>query len=277
MENIMKITFWSPVHGQTKTTSNMIAIAIYSTILLEQNIMIMQSNFNLNNLEIPLVGTHTKVVGEYFNGDIGLDALARSIKSEPLNKEVIHNCSISMLNQGLNLLPGTTKLNREHYEDKLIPVLPSIIHSIEQHYDMVFIDTNSGMCDEITKRVIQMSDIIVVNLCQSKAVLEEYFAENPLRELENKIFYLLGSYDKKSMYSVTNIKRIYKNYLKNNIAVIPYNTKYMDSISSGKTISYMESCLEHTKLEDNKYFTDCVKEASKRILLKAGMNRRIIT
>lgn len=273
----MKITFWSPVHGQAKTTSNMIAIAIFSTILYEQNNMIMQTNFNFNNLEIPLVGTHTKVVGEYFNGDIGLDALSRSIKSEPLNKEVIHNCSISMLNQGLNLLPGTTKSNREYYEDKLIPVLPSIINSIEQNYDMVFIDTNSGLSDEITKRVIQVSDIVVVNLCQNKAVLDDYFKENPFEEFSNKLFYLLGNYDKKSKYSVTNIKRIYKSFIKNNIAVIPYNTKYMDSISSGNAISFMESCIEHDKTEENKYFTDSIKEASAKILGKAGMNRRRIT
>lgn len=272
----MKITFWSPVHGQTKTTSNMIAIAIFSTILYEQNNMVMQTNFKLNNLEIPLVGTHTKVVGEYFNGDIGLDALARSIKSEPLNKEVIHNCSISMLNQGLNLLPGTTKLNREHYEDKLIPVLSSIINSIEKNYDIVFIDTNSGLSDEITKRVIDMSDIIVVNLCQNKMVLEEYFKENPLGNYDNKLFYLLGSYDKESKYSIRNIKRIYKEYIKNNIAAIPYNTKYMDSLSSGKTISYMENCLEQSKLDDNKYFTACITEASKKILSIAGMDRRIL-
>lgn len=273
----MKITFWSPVHGQAKTTSNMIAIAIFSTILYEQNNMIMQTNFNFNNLELPLVGTHTKVVGEYFNGDIGIDALSRSIKSEPLNKEVIHNCSISMLNQGLNLLPGTTKLNREHYEDKLIPVLPGILRSIEENYDIIFIDTNSGMSDEITKRVIQMSDIVVVNLCQSKAVLEEYFNNNPFEEINNKLFYLLGNYDKKSKYSVTNIKRIYKNFIKNNIAVIPYYTKYMDSISSGNAISFMESCLENDKTEENKFFTESIKKASVKILEKAGMNRRKIT
>lgn len=277
MEISVKITFWSPIHGQAKTTSNMIAIAIFSTILYEQNNMIMQTNFNFNNLELPLVGTHTKVVGEYFNGDIGIDALSRSIKSEPLNKEVIHNCSISMLNQGLNLLPGTTKLNREHYEDKLIPVLPGILRSIEENYDIIFIDTNSGMSDEITKRVIQMSDIVVVNLCQSKAVLEEYFNNNPFEEINNKLFYLLGNYDKKSKYSVTNIKRIYKNFIKNNIAVIPYYTKYMDSISSGNAISFMESCIDNDKTEENKFFTESIKKASVKILEKAGMNRRKIT
>lgn len=265
----MKVAFWSPLHGQAKTTANMIGIALYSTLYYEQSNLIMQTHFHMNHLEhvfYPMEGGRTR---DFVGTDIGLDALVRSIKSFQLDKEVIHNCAVSLIDKQLDLLTGTRKLNRIQYEAKIQPVLIRLIRAIEQHYDLVFIDTNSGLKDEVTNRILNDAEIIIINLCQNKQVIE--MGMNLECFMEKKIMYLLGGYDKYSLYNVNNLIKMYPTFTEDNLAVIPYYTPYKDALLRGEVISFMKQCIKERKNKLNMHFIQGIQEATDKIRTMAGI------
>jgi len=227
--------------------------------------MITQTNFCMNNLEAPLIGIPSKDT-EIFQ-DVGIDALVRSIKSAPLDKDIIHNCSISLLNKKLNLLAGTTKCNQEFYEYDLKMVMNNILKSVEKFHDIVYVDTNSGKRG-LTLQVLDESDLIVVNLSQNKRMFDAYFEEYMFDA--RKTFYLIGNYDKNSKNNINNIRRRYKQINLFNSAVIPYNTEFSDAQSEGKLIDFMKRNINSNKDDVNRNFMAKVSEASNKILMKAG-------
>jgi MinD-like ATPase involved in chromosome partitioning or flagellar assembly len=266
----MKIVFWSNVHGQSGTTSNLMAIAVMSTLLYQYKNLVTQTHFNMNNLEVPLVSTSSKADKEFFM-DLGIDALARCIKSAPLDAEVFESCSISLLDKQLNLLPGTTKDNREIFENDISKTIFGILQAASKYHDFVFIDTNSGK-NELTMKIIKDSDIVIVCLNQNKSMLEDYSRNYEIQD--KKVFYLIGNYDYHSRYNLHNLRKCFS-WLKNdNSAIIPYNTEYMDAQSDGQVISYLLKNMDCDKDDNNSYFINQVKLAVNKLIKFAGIERR---
>lgn len=261
----MKITFWSPVHGQTAVTSNLLAIAIYSTLQYKIKSLITQTNFSMNNLETPLVGNLAKET-DYFQ-DNGIDALARSIKSTPLDQEAFYTASVSLLNKQLSLLSGTTKCNQEFYENDMGKVINNIISYAELYYNIIYIDTNSGNSG-LTPQVLEKSDLIIINLCQNKSVLDSFFHDYKFDP--KKVIYLIGNYDKRSMNNKRNLRKQYKLMNSQNSAVIPYCTEFADAGSSGNLIDFIQKNMEAGRDDKNRYFMDSIALASEKILKKTG-------
>lgn len=267
----MKIAFWSNMHGQTGTTSNLISIAVMSTILYQLNNMVTQTHFNLNNLESPLL-CKTSVNAQEYLMDVGMDALARNIKSAPLDKDIIENCSLSLLDKQLSLLPGTTKINRSIYEYDMNKTILSILYEVANYHDIVFIDTNSGQ-NELTMKVLQNADLVVVNLSQNRNSLNDYAMNYEFRG--KKVFYLIGNYDNNSRYNLKNLRKSFPWLKSKNVAVIPYNTEFMDAQSDGQVIPYMMKNIDCDKEDKNAYFIHEVKVAVNKIMKYAGIERRI--
>lgn len=261
----MKITFWSPVHGKG-TTCNLLAIALYSTLKYNMRNLITQTNFCMNHLEVPLIGN--KLEETEFFLDIGIDALARSIKSAPLDIDNFYNASVSILNkqQQLHLLPGTRKSNQEYYEADMEKVINNILTYAVSFYDMVFVDTNSGK-NYLSQLVLEKSDLIIVNLPQNKRVLDDYFNEYQFNS--KKVFYIIGDYDRRSKNNIKNLRKQYKKLNSKNSAIIPYCTEFSDAISDGALIDFMKKNIE-AKDDKNEYFMENVEKAVKKILRKTG-------
>ncbi|MBU5331939.1 MAG: hypothetical protein E6600_08490 [Anaerocolumna aminovalerica] len=265
----MKVTFWSNVCGQGGNTSNLLAVAVMSTLLYQYKIMVIQTHFNLNNLETSLVST-LRGDREIFM-DLGIDALTRYIKSAPLDKEVIESCSISLLNKHLNLLPGTLKDNRKIYENDMNKTIKGILHAASKYHDFVFIDTNSGIND-LSMKIIKDSDLVVVCLNQNKTILEDYANISIFRG--KKVFYLIGNYDYYSRYNLYNLRKSFS-WLKNsNSAIIPYNTEYMDAQSDGQVIQFMLKNMDCDKDDNNGYFIKQVKLAVNKLMKYLEIERR---
>lgn len=266
----MKIAFWSNVHGQSGTTSNLMAIAVMSTLLYQYKNLVTQTHFNMNNLEVPLVSTSSRADKELFM-DLGIDALTRCIKSAPLNAEVFESCSISLLDKNLNLLPGTTKDNREIFENDISKTISGILHAASKYHDLVFVDTNSGK-NELTMKIIKDSDIVIVCLNQNKSMLEDYFRNYEIQD--KKVFYLIGNYDDHSRYNLHNLRKCFSWLKSDNSAIIPYNTEYMDAQSDGQVIQYVLKNLDCDKDDYNYYFINQVKLAVNKLLKYTGIERR---
>ncbi|BCN32416.1 hypothetical protein [Anaeromicropila herbilytica] len=252
----MRIAFWSNVHGQTGTTSNMVAISIMSTLLYRKRSAMLQSHFDLNNLEIPLLGKKITGIENY---DVGIDALTRDIKSAPLNEEGVVNASISLLNRQLNLIPSTSKRNRELYEKDMEFIFNRIVDEVQECHTNVFIDVCSGN-SPLSMSILENADLIIVNLSQNKGIINEYFETYNFNN--KKVMYLIGNYNRNSRYNMNNLIRMYPNFNKKNLVYIPYNVEYQDSQCEGGTIQFFLRNIDCNKRDKNFYFIDSVRKAT---------------
>ena len=226
----MKTAFWSNVHGQTGTTGNAVAVANMDTLITKKKNAILQSHYELNTLVESMIG---KAIDCY---DIGIDELARSIKSAQLDERTIDNASISLMDRKLNLVLGTSKNNRELYHREMNDDFNRIVDDMQKYHRNVFIDTCSGN-NELSASIRNNADLVVVNLSQNKQIINGYFDHYNIDQ--EKAIYLIGNYNCNSRYNVKNLIRMYPNFNRNNLAVIPYNVEFQDALCDGKAIDFM--------------------------------------
>lgn len=265
----MKIAFWSPVHGQGGTTSNLLAIGIMMALEMDHRLLLTQTNFDMNDIEKVLLGERKEEEGLFH--DIGIDALVRSIKTSPLKWDSFYDTTISVLKNRMDLLTGTSKINQNYYEEDTKKVIHNIFHYAEENYNDILVDTNAGL-NGITPKVLESMDLVVVNLCQNKMVLDSFFKE---RKIANqKVLYLIGNYEANSKYNVNNLCHHYKQLKKNNIMVVPRNVEFMDSYWSGSMIDFFRRNMSCKADNMNFYFIQEVRKVARKILEKGGNRGR---
>lgn len=266
----MKISFWSPVHGQTGTTSNIIISAMLTGMIYRKKCILTQTQFNFNNLEAPLVGCNSKDVAspEFFR-DVGLDTLIRNFKAEKINGGILENCCISFHNTNVRLLPGTAKSNKDSFGYEMETVLLNLLRTMEEFSGILFIDAASGN-NPLSMKIIADSNLTIVNFSQNMSVIDTFFTE--YRHLiKGNVFYLFGNYDCNSRYNINNIRTRYrKDITILNSGVIPYCTAYMDAQCGGRVVEFIRDNLTCSKNDDNHYFIQKAKSAIEKILKMAG-------
>lgn len=258
----MKIAFWGNLHGQVATTSNMLAIAIYSCIKKNREIALLQSHYSLNNLEFPLLGPIEKD-GVY--EDTGIDALLRDSKSGLL--DMIKDDAISLLDKRCSLYMGTTKTSQEVYEKDMLENIGQILTQVDKAHDITFIDVASGH-GILSNLILQQADIIAVNLCQNEYVLKEFFKT---WEYRNKSIYVIGRYDMNSMLNKKNLCRMYK-LSKKDTATIEYNVEFMDAFNHGELIDFIMKNVNADWYNSNFSFIQSLDEAVGMIERKGGID-----
>ena len=267
----MKALFWSPVHGQAGTTSNMLAIALIVGLYYRKTGLITQTHFNFNNLEAPLLEANAgnKHYRKFFR-EIGIDALARNFKLEKLTKEWLDYCCIEIANTNMTLLPGTTQTIRESFDYEMDILMLPLLKVMEGYTNHIFIDISSGN-NPLSMKLMKEADIVVVNLSQNMSIIDHFF-ENYKEALPAKIFYLIGNYDDRSKYNLANIRRRYSSYMNNkNSGVIPYNTGYRDAQIDGRAADFIRSNLLCRRMDPNYYFIKKSINASEKLLKLAGV------
>lgn len=250
----MKYVFWGSMHGQPGTTSNALAVSIYSCAAYQHKVAILQSHFSMNNLSYPLIGV-SEGTGSF--RDTGIDALLRDYKSKPLTEDVIRSDCMSMLSKQYSLFSGTGNRNEEAFEKEMLVYFNAITDEIEKYNDSVFIDIASGY-SKLSKKIAMDADVLIVNLSQNRHVIEEYF-DNEIKH--DNIVYLFGNYNCNSKYNIHNLTRLYPQ-LKHKCYCIYYNVDFMDAQNDGKMIEYMIkniNCPEYSASYD---FMQSVKSIS---------------
>lgn len=239
------IAFWSPLHGQGQT-SNLHAMAFAMSILHKKRVLMMQTQYDKNNLESPLVGHNVGIsseADELFQ-DIGLTAAITYSNMSKLSLKLLESCCLTFHNSNLLLLPGSDIKNRETFDREIGKGVVRMIKSANELVDIILIDVNSGN-DELSLRIMSAADLIVINLSQRRYVLEKFFIDYGERFIENnKVFYLFGDYDNNSVYNINNFRVKYRKYMNGaNSGVIPYCTQYMDAQNESKVLSFMQEGL----------------------------------
>lgn len=260
------IAFWSPLHGQGQT-SNLQITALIMSLLYKKKVLMMQTHFNMNNFEEPLVGKSSDISGTEDDGifqDIGLDAAVMYSKMNMLNETILESCCMTFPDTSLLLLPGTKTRNRETFDRDICKSVCNMIKSAEEHVDIVMIDLNSGS-DELSFKLMSSADVIVVNLTQRRYVLNKFFLEYGKRFNDlSRTFFLFGNYDKNSGYNIRNCRRKYGNYInKGNSGVIPYYTKFMDAQNECDLLHMVKKGLHINQIKDAGNIKETIRDRLK--------------
>lgn len=257
MKLVGVIVFWSPLHGQGQT-SNLHNTALVMNILYKKKVLMMQTQYDKNNLESPLVGQNVGIVdsdNELFQ-DIGLNAAVTYRMMNKLNLKIIESCCLTFQNSSLLLLPGSDTKNRETFNRDIGRGVIRMIKDANELVDVILIDTNSGD-DDLSFQLMSTADLIVVNLTQRRYVLDKFISEYGKRFIDNKkVFYLFGDYDDNSTYNINNCRVRFRNYFRGaNSGVIPYCTKYMDAQNESNILNFMKEGLSEKESELDRFLS----------------------
>ncbi|HEX3028803.1 MAG TPA: hypothetical protein VHT34_05780 [Clostridia bacterium] len=265
----MQIAFWSPVHGQTGTTSNTIALSIMTALDYRYKTMVTHTHFDKNSLETTLLDK-SYLKGDLFDlTDTGIDALSRFCKLKKLDSEMVNNYATTLIKNRLDLLIGTFSTHRELYMQNMSDVIDQIITAVKECYELVMIDVSSGM-GELTKRIIDKSDLNVISLCQNCHVLDEYF-DNYRNDFEGKkIIYLISRYDANSRINIKMIKKKYG--IKETILPIPYCVEFADSMSYGRAVEFFIKERNCSEQDINFDFIQGIREACEKMFITMGVD-----
>ncbi len=269
----MKVQFWSPLHGQGRTTSNLFSNAVMGVLKYNLKTLLTQTHFKNNNFEAPLIGKAINKEYErlYYDG-IGMDALIRALKAAPLTEEEFRNCTISLMKEKLSLLSGTKQVSEELFLKDMEGSIINLLRNAEKYFDVVFVDSNSGD-NKLARKISEECDVICVNMAQNESMFDLYF-ESDMKFDPKKIVYIISAYDSNSKYTVRNLKKKYPQIRDSTIAYIPYDIGFSDALNESELISFMTKNSNADANNKHKEFMDAVDEVARKIIQIGGLERK---
>ena len=137
------------------------------------------------------------------------------------------------------------------------------------YYDKVFIDLDNNLSEETKQKIINRSDVVIVNTSQNYNSLKKLKQAKENSELlkSSKALILIGRYDKFSKYNSKNVTRYLEE--KNQVLTIPYNTLYFEATNEA---GVPDLFLKFKKLSDsedrNAIFIEEIKRATENIIYR---------
>ena len=251
----MKYLFWSNTRGQAGTSANMIAAAMMNDLLYEKRSMLLQTHFDLNQLEVCLLERKKReLICDY---RVGIDQLIQGILSGMDTKQLLMDCCLSLTEECIDFLPGTQAKYREVYEKGLQEAYHTILNLAQQCYEDVFIDGCTGM-NPFMEQLWEEADYVIVCLSQNTRVLNDFF--NNYTYAPEKTLFLIGNYDKRSELNLKNLCKRYKTLTYQNTMVIPYNVGFRDAMSLARVKEFFYQNIYSDKEDSNFEFIEEVKD-----------------
>ena len=201
----------------------------------------------------------------------GIAGVIKLLRSNKLQANLITNYTQVIFKDRLEVLYGSP-------EDENKDVYPDIIGHASEGYDMVFVDLDNNVPDKCRRKILEASDIVVMNLSQRLSSIEDYLAvkeDEPIYK-SPKTLILIGRYDKFSKYNSKNITRHLKE--KNQVLTIPYNTLFFEAAEEGGVAEIFLRFRKKLSSEDrNAFFIEEVKRASESIVYRQQLlkNKRL--
>lgn len=259
----MEVAFWSPMHGQTGTTSNLIAIACELALNYRLKVLITHNQHGNCSLERAFLRNQDLYIDTYPIHDTGIDALGRNMRLNGISQDQVDRYTTSILKNRLELLMGTRQANKELYLNEFGKTFKDILASIRPYYDITFVDLMAKN-HPFSTDVIAQSDIVVVSLNQNTSLLDDFF-ENEYLQLKEKCFIVFGLYDSASRYCVKNIKRKYK--FECPFGVVPYNRGFADAINEGMSMAFYLKQLNGEKKDPYYSFISQIRQTVANLMM----------
>lgn len=238
----MRLAFWSNFHGQTATTTSMAALA--STIALKYplKILIAQVHSANTTLEKCFIKDFESRGHKSMVENNGIDALIRMVKNGKLTPEQIVNYTLPILKESrLDLLIGTNNPDEGLFYENAAEIT-QIFKLASKAYDLVMIDTPSGLSNPISQDILNHASGVVVCLNQNRTVLEQYVGSKSIEAIRDlKPVICLGRYDPTLSFTAKNIQRQYK---MDRVITVPQASEIQEANNHHELLYYLVRQLE---------------------------------
>lgn len=264
------VTFWSP-YQRSGTTSNMIAVAYMIGLSQRLRSLVMHMDYAGESCELgmPIRETNTDFLMDHLS-TTGWDAMFRLYSSGSLTKEKFRDCTIPLLKNQLDLLPGKYRLPFLGERDIGTKQISSISKITNEAYDLVLIDAGSGQ--RLERDILKDSDVVVINLNQNMREIEHFFIDTKWKQdlEQKKIIITLGLYDRDSNCTPANIKRRFG--YRDPILPIPYCSPFRDAWNRRDVGTYIHQTMNLDKKSGEMgELATSIRELSKIIMESAGL------
>lgn len=275
------ITFVNNIEEETGKTMSLVAIATYMAIHNNNRILIISTTNKedkinacyfeeqqAKKMRLGILGNRASAI----DSESGIEGLVKIARSNKLTPELITNYTKVVFKDRLEILLGVDqkKKNISVEEDREITEeYIDLINVARMYYDKVFVDLDDNLSEEIRQKIVDASDLVIVNTTQNFNSLKKLKEKKDNSQLlqSPRTLILIGRYDKYSKYNVKNVSR-YLNE-KNQVLTIPYNTLYFEATNEA---GVPDLFLKFRKISDsddrNAIFAEEVKRTSENIIYR---------
>ena len=203
--------------------------------------------------------------------DNGIEGLSKIANSGKITPEVIQNYTYVVYRNRLEILYGYKHLKdratKEEYL-KSVEFYDDIIQNANKYYDMVLVDLDKDLQNDVVKKILKLSDVVVYNVEQKMNMINEFLKTREEMEpnSKNKIILNVGRFDENSKYTIKNIARY--TGIKKDLTVIPYNTLFFEAASEEEVADLFLKIVNVSETDKNAKFVKQVKEAVEKIIYK---------
>ena len=270
------VAFWSNEEKETGQSLSMVALTTYMAIEHNYRILEISTGFQDTTVEDSYwdLEKTENLVRNLTNRDkaevvfeSGIEGLVKIITSGKTSTAIISNYTKIVFKDRLDVLLAPKTNNYEEYKE-MSQYYIDILQVANRNYDLVFIDISKKMPQEQIDKILEMSDVIVVNMTQKLKVINRYMElreENTFFK-KNNILINIGRYDKFSKYNVKNISRYMRE--KKSVLAVPYNTLFFESCSEGKAADFFARLRTADAEDRNGVFMQEVDRFAKALIYK---------
>ena len=248
----MNIAFWSGVSGKCATSGNMLAVGTMASLIYSLKTIFIQYDYFSKPIEEVFEGkANSNIIRDelsYYHTE-GIDDILNKVKLCKISDKVICDNMKNIKNTKMYYLPSSRKV-RNGIDDQatmyLSRELPKVVDKL---CDLSLIDNLNGK-KRLSRKTLEESDVIVVNLCQGINDIESVLEDKELRE---KMVFIVGKYDEDSNENISVIRKKY-NISKDEIGVIPYNIYKLHWVGA-----LIDCCAGYNGKSKKPVQTSCVK------------------
>lgn len=275
------ITFVNNIEEETGKTMSLVAIATHMAIDYNNRILIISTTNKEDKMkdcffeEQKVKKIRLGIFGENkstIESESGIEGIAKIARSNKLTPELITNYTRVIFKDRLEVIFGAEKKEDKETEENKKEIAEEYIELINvanMYYDKVFVDLDNNLNEEIRQKIIDLSDLVILNTSQNYSSLKKLKESKGKNELlkSSKTLILIGRYDKYSKYNSKNITRYLEE--KNQVLTVPYNTLYFEATNEA---GVPDLFLRLKKLSDsddrNAIFVEEVRRAGENIIYR---------
>lgn len=195
-----------------------------------------------------------------------MEGLMRKIyRGDDLEGGVLKHYVTEVIGEHLYYIPQSKVIHSEIFDYEFNECLHPLLKMAEEFADICFIDTASHQ-NLSTKSILQEADLIVVNLCQNKDILEDFFLN--YSSIISKCIFIIGNYTANYLYHIRNIASMYS-LMPDDLTTIACNEAYFEAFSHGAVVEFISRNYYAEKDSPNYVFIQSVKKTAYLIIKKA--------
>lgn len=264
----MKIAFWSNSYEQARVSYNLAAISITSVMRYPYSIAVLENNLHKNNLGLAYLGSdRVNLIHEagnnYYDGG-GIEGLLRKIYRGDNSPALLKPYLKEIIRHHLYYIPQSRFINNEIFDYEFSLNADVLFRLVEEAFDLCYIDTTPLNMN--SKNILETADLIVVNLCQNKTYIDDFF-EN-YSSLIPKAVFLIGNYSTQSCLNYRTIAKEYEIPLEL-LTPIPRSEAFESAYRSGRTVEFITGSYHSLKEHPEYFFIQSVRRAATMIIKRA--------